>query len=213
MASLPVIDKAGKEVGKYEIDPAVFAESINKQLLHDAVVMYQANKRQGTHKTKSRAEVAGSKTKMYRQKGTGRARAGSKRSNIRRGGGHAFAKRNRDYGWRMPRKALQLAARMAMAGKIQSGQVVIVDGLKIDAPKTKEVSGMIKALGLCGKRALITTAEHDVNVYKSARNIQGVSVSPASDLNAWSILRHNRLLVTREAMDQLKEKASASRAS
>ena len=96
MASLPVYDSSGKEIGKYEIDPTEIASSINKQLLHDVVVMYQASARQGSHKTKSRAEVAGNKKKMYRQKGTGNARAGSRRSNIRRGGGHAFAIRNRD---------------------------------------------------------------------------------------------------------------------
>ena len=209
MASLPVYDKSGKETGKYEIDPAVFAEVINKQLLHDVVVMYQANKRQGTHKSKSRAEVAGNKQKMYRQKGTGRARAGSRRSPVRRGGGHAFARQNRDYSYRLPRKAVRIATRMALAGKIQSEQVAVIDGLSMDAPKTKEVAGMLKAMGLCGKRALITTAGHEPNIYKSARNIQGVSVSQASDLNAWAILHPHRLLVTREAMDQLKENASS----
>ena len=123
MASLPVYDKTGKEVGKYEIDPADIASSINKQLLHDVVVMYQANRRQGSHQTKTRAEVAGSTKKLYRQKGTGNARAGSRRSNIRRGGGHGFAKRNRDYPYRLPRKAVQLATRMAMAGKITIAEV------------------------------------------------------------------------------------------
>src|SRR5690606_24500397 len=107
MVSLPVFDRAGKEVGRYEIDPAELAPRINKQLLHDAVVMYQANLRQGSFRSKSRAEVAGSTKKMYRQKGTGNARAGSRRSGIRRGGGHIFAKRPRDFSYRMPRKMLQ----------------------------------------------------------------------------------------------------------
>ena len=109
MASLPVYDSAGKEVGKYEISPEDISATINKQLLHDVVVMYQASARQGTHKTKSRSEVRGSGKKMYRQKGTGNARAGSRFSNIRRGGGHAFARRNRDYSYRMPRKAMRAA--------------------------------------------------------------------------------------------------------
>ncbi len=207
MADLPVYDKSGKEVGKYDIDPAVFAESINKQLLHDVVVMYQASARQGTKKTKTRAEVAGNKKKMYRQKGTGNARAGSRRSNIRRGGGHAFALNNRDFSYRLPRKAVRLATRMAMAGKIEAGQVAVIDGLSFDQPRTKDMAGMIGAMDLGGKRTLIATNGYDVNVYKSARNIQGVSVSPASELNAWTILRQHRLLVTREAMDELKEKA------
>ncbi len=209
MANLPVYDKSGKEVGKYEIDPAVFAETINKQLLHDVVVMYQASARQGTHKTKTRSEVSGSTKKLYRQKGTGNARAGSRRSNIRRGGGHAFAKRNRDYSYRLPRKAVRIATRMAMAGKIQDEQVLVIDSLEMDSPKTKNVAGLIKALDLNGKRALIATADHDPMVHKSARNIEGVSVSPVCDLNALAILRPDRLLITRAALDQWKEKETA----
>ena len=107
-----------RKSGTYEIDPTLLAPHINKQLLHDVVVMYQSNQRLGTAKTKSRAEVAGSTKKMYRQKGTGNARAGSRRSGVRRGGGHIFAKRPRDWSYRLPRKAVQLATRMAMAAKI-----------------------------------------------------------------------------------------------
>ena len=209
MASLPVYDKSGKEVGKYEIDPADFAETINKQLLHDVVVMYQANARQGSHKTKTRSEVAGTTKKMYRQKGTGNARAGSRRSNIRRGGGHGFAKRNRDYGFRLPRKAVRLATRMAMAGKIQDEEVLVIDSLSMDAPRTRDVAGLIKALGLSGKSTLIATAGHDPVVFKSARNIDRVRVSNAEDLNAFEILRPHRLLITRDALDQMKERVAA----
>jgi large subunit ribosomal protein L4 len=212
MASLPVYDSSGKEIGKYEIDPTEIASSINKQLLHDVVVMYQASARQGSHKTKSRAEVAGNKKKMYRQKGTGNARAGSRRSNIRRGGGHAFAIRNRDYSYRLPRKAVRLATRMAMAGKIQDEQVVVLDSLSMDAPKTSAIAEMLKTMGLEGKSTLITTAEHAPMVYKSARNVQRVEVLPLSDLNALAILKPHRVLVTKEAMDQLKEKTSSATA-
>ncbi|MEE2825039.1 MAG: 50S ribosomal protein L4 [Planctomycetota bacterium] len=209
MASLPVYDKTGKEVGKYEIDPAEIASSINKQLLHDVVVMYQANRRQGSHQTKSRSDVAGSTKKMYRQKGTGNARAGSRRSNVRRGGGHAFAKKNRDYSYRLPKKAVRLATRMAMAGKIEGDQVLVLDSLEMDAPQTKQIAGLLKALDLQGKSALITTAENDTAVYKSARNIQRVEVSRVSDLNALAILRPHRVLITRDAMDAFKEKAKS----
>jgi len=207
MASLPVYDKTGKEVGKYEIDPADIASSINKQLLHDVVVMYQASRRQGSHQTKTRSEVAGSTKKLYRQKGTGNARAGSRRSNIRRGGGHGFAKRNRDYSYRLPKKAVRLATRMAMAGKIQDEQVLVLDSLSMETPQTKEIVGLLKALDLQGKSALITTAENDAAVYKSARNIQRVEVSRVSDLNALAILRPHRVLITRDAMDAFKEKS------
>ena len=209
MASLPVYDSSGKEVGQYEIDPAAIAETINKQLLHDVVIMYQASRRQGTHKTKSRAEVAGSKKKMYRQKGTGNARAGMRRTNIRRGGGHAFARTNRDYSYRLPRKAVRLATRMAIAGKIQDGQVKVLDSLPLDAPKTSVIAKMLKTIGLEGRRSLIATADYAPVVYKSARNIAGVSVLPVSDLNALAILEPHCLLVTRDAMDRIKDKAAS----
>ncbi len=209
MASLPVYDKTGKKVGDYDVDPSDFAATINKQLLHDVVVMYQASARQGTHKTKSRSEVSGSTKKLYRQKGTGNARAGSRRSNIRRGGGQGLAIRPRDYSYRLPRKAVRLATRMAMAGKIQDAEVLVLEGFTFDQPKTKEVAGLLKALDLGGKQALIATAAYEPMVYKSARNIDGVKVSSVGDLNAFEILRPDRILITREAIDQMKESAAA----
>ena len=206
MASLPVFDVSGKEIGKYEIDPTEIAATVNRQLLHDVVVMYQANARQGSHKTKNRSEVAGNRKKMYKQKGTGNARAGSRASNIRRGGGHAFAIRNRDYSYRLPRKAIRLATRMALAGKIQDEQVVVLDSLSMDAPKTSVVAKMLKGMGLEGSTALITTAVHSPNVYKSARNVPGVEVLQAADLNALAILRPQRMVIEKAAIDQLKNK-------
>lgn len=209
MVSLPVYNKSGATVGSYEIDPAALAPRISKQLLHDAVVMYQANLRQGTHRTKSRADVAGTTKKMYRQKGTGNARAGSRRSGIRRGGGHIFALRERDYSYRMPRKALQLALRMALASKLKSESVLVIDELSFTAPKTKEMAGILKALKLEGARLLVTTAGYDANVYKSARNIDRVAVAPAPELNAYQVLIAGRLLVTKAALDSIKDRASS----
>lgn len=204
MVSLPVYDTNGSEVGKYDIDPNEIAPSINKQLLHDVIVMYQASARQGSHKSKSRGEVAGANKKMYRQKGTGNARAGSRRSGIRRGGGHIFAKRPRDYSYRLNKKAIRAATRMAIAGKIQDDQVVVVEGLSFDEPKTSQMAGVLKALNLDGQTTLVTTAAYDALVYKSARNIAGVSVSPVSDLNALSVLKPRKMLVTKEALDAIK---------
>ena len=158
MASLTIFDRTGGQVGTYEIDPAELAPNINKQLLHDAVVMYQSNVRLGTARTKNRGEVAGTTKKMYRQKGTGNARAGSRRSGIRVGGGHIFAKRPRNWVFRLPRKALQLATRMALASKIQDEQVTVIDDLKFGAPKTKDMAAIIQALGLAGQSLLVTTA-------------------------------------------------------
>ena len=209
MASLPVYDRSGKQVGSYEIDATDLAPRINKQLLHDAVIMYQSNQRLGTAKTKTRGEVRGSTKKMYRQKGTGNARAGSRRSGIRRGGGHIFAKRPRDWKYSLPRKALQLATRMAIASKIKAEQIVLIDDFKFSVPKTSEMAGILKALKCDGVSLLVTTAAHDVNVYKSARNIDRVDVLPVHDLNAWAILTPKRLLITRDALDQLKTKAVA----
>ncbi len=220
MVSLPIFNRSGQEVGKYDIDPAAIAPNVNKQLLHDVVVMYQANLRQGTFRSKSRAEVAGSTKKMYRQKGTGNARAGSRRSPVRRGGGHTFAKRPRDFSYRLPRKAVQLATRMALATKIADAQVVVIDELKFAAPKTKEMNGILKALK-CDRAALtgksrkvkgvtVVTAAYDKLVYMSARNIEAVEVSPVGDLNALSILKPKKLLMTRAALDLVKQRGAKS---
>jgi large subunit ribosomal protein L4 len=203
--NLAVYDMAGKQVGSYEIDPAELAPTVNKQLLHDAVVMYQANARQGTQKTKTRGEVAGSTKKLYRQKGTGNARAGARRSGTRVGGGHIFAKRPRDFGWRMPRKALQAATRMALAARIADDEVKVLDAFAVEGPKTAPVARMLAALGLGEKTVLVAPEKHDANIWKSARNIAGVSVSPVSELNAWSILRPRSIVITKAALDAFRE--------
>ena len=166
--------------------------------------MYQANARQGSHQTKTRGEIRGSTKKLYRQKGTGHARAGSKKSGTRRGGGHIHAKRTRDYSYRLPKKAVKLATRMAIAGKIASEQVVVVDDLSFGEVKTRQVADLLKALSLSGRTALIATESVNVNVYKSSRNIPGVEVLPASDLNALSVLRPDCVLVSKAAMDLLR---------
>jgi large subunit ribosomal protein L4 len=190
-------------VGTYNVEPTDFAPRINKQLLHDAVVMYQANIRQGSHETKSRGRVAGSTKKMYRQKGTGNARAGSKRSGIRRGGGHIHRIHNRDYSYRLPRKALQAATRMALAAKVRDDELIVIDDLAFTEPRTKDMAAVLKHLDWKGQSLLVATDKYDVNVYRSARNIAGVSVSPAGELNALSVLSSRRLLVTKAALDTL----------
>ncbi len=206
MATLPIFDRSGSEVGSYEIDPAELSPKINRQLLHDVVVMYQANQRQGSAKSKSRAEVSGGKRKLYRQKGTGNARAGGRRSGVRRGGGHIFAKRSRDYSYRLPRKAVQAATRMALASRVQDGELVVIDELSFAEPRTKEMVSVLKALGLGGQSTLVATEAYDKNIYKSARNISRVSVSPVSDLNALTILTPRRVLATKSALDAMRER-------
>lgn len=209
MATLPIYNESGAKVGDYEIDPNAIAPKISKQLLHDAIVMYLANRRQGSNKTKTRGEVSGSTKKMYRQKGTGNARMGSKRTPQRRGGGHANARQPRSFYYRLNRKAVQAATRMAIASKIQSGNVVVLDKLSIAEPKTKAMASVLKAIGLQGVTATLATSGVDRNVYKSGRNIPGLNVSPVSDLNALSVLSPRKLVVTKEALDWLKSKAAS----
>jgi len=211
MASIPVYNRTGQEVGRYEIDPAELAPRISKQLLHDVVVMYQANARLGTSQTKGRSDVAGTTKKMYRQKGTGNARAGSRRSPIRRGGGRAFAKRPRDFSYRLPKKAVRLATRMALAARIADNEVKLIDELSFAEPKTKEMAAVLKALHMDGKRLLVATAGYDVNVYKSTRNLANVAVMPVGDLNALAVLQPRALLMTKAALDAFREKAKAEK--
>lgn len=209
MTTLPVYDMSGAKVGDYEIDPQVLAPKVSKQLLHDVVVMYLANQRQGSNKTKTRGEVSGSTKKMYKQKGTGNARAGSKRSGVRRGGGHINARQPRSYYYRLPRKAIQAATRMAIASKISTGSVVVVDQIKMDAPKTKLLASALKAMGLEGQTKTLAIGGLDRNIYLSGRNIEGLTISPVADLNALIVLRPRKLVMTREALDWIKARASA----
>jgi large subunit ribosomal protein L4 len=206
MVTLPVYDRSGAEVGKIDIDPAAIAPKINKQLLHDAVVMYLSNLRLGTKRTKARGEVSGSTKKLYRQKGTGNARVGSRRAPQRRGGGHAMQLRPRSFYYRMPKKAIRAATRMALASRLVDGQVVVIDQLEMSAPKTKELAGVLKALGLAGQTTLVATEGHAPNVYMSGRNIPGLTISPVSDLNALALMRPRRVLLTRAAVDLIKSK-------
>ena len=206
MISAPIRDMSGKEVGTYEFDPAELAPGVNKQLLHDAVVMYESNRRVGTVATKSRGMVVGNKKKMYRQKGTGRARAGNRRTPIRRGGGHTFAKVPKDWSYRMPKKAVRLATRMALLSKFQDGEAVVVDQLDVAEPKTRTIATMLKALGVDRQSCLLTIAGANQNVWRSARNIANLQVSPCAELNAYDLLHQKQLVITRDAIDQLRGK-------
>jgi large subunit ribosomal protein L4 len=204
MISVPVRNSSGADVGTYEFDPNELAHGISKVLLHDAVVMYEANRRVGTVKTKGRGEVEGSTRKLFRQKGTGRARAGNVRTPVRRGGGHAHAKVPIDWSYRLPKKAIRLATRMALLSKFLDDEVTVLDELSLDEPKTKAIADLLKALGLSGEGCLLTTEEHDTNVWKSSRNMPHIRVSAAAGLNAYDLLRQKRLVVTKQAMDRLR---------
>ncbi len=202
--SLPVYNRAGQSTGTITVDPADFGGKVSKQLLHDAVVMYLANRRAGTHSTLRRGEVAGSTKKLFRQKGTGNARVGNKRTNKRRGGGTTKGPKPRDYYYRMPKKAVRAATRMAVLSRLQDNEVVLIDDLAFEAPKTKDMAAVLNALNLGETTCLIGTAGNQPTVHKSARNIRGVEVLPAAEFNAYSVLRPKRLLLTRAALDELK---------
>jgi large subunit ribosomal protein L4 len=230
MLSVPVYNRSGEKVGEESIDPADFGGEVNKQLLHDVVLMHRANRRVGTVNTRGRADVAGSGKKLFRQKGTGNARAGAKRTNKRKGGGVAFARRNRDYSYRLPKKAVRLAIRMALLSKFQDNQALILDGLALEVPKTKEVARTLQAIRrpdlpadaaapadgetkaaardrtLDRRTILLGLPEHDPVIHQSARNIEGMQVAPVADFNTYDILKQRYLILTREAFAALKER-------
>jgi large subunit ribosomal protein L4 len=210
MIELKLHDQEGNSIDQtYSFDESEIADRISLPLLHSVLVMYDANQRLGTVKSKSRAEVSGSSKKLYKQKGTGNARAGNKRTPIRKGGGHCFAKRPKDWRIAMPRAARRTATRMAILGKLQAGQVYLVDGLSLAAPKTSAIANLIKRLGLQGKSGVLAISAHDERLWKSCRNIPRISLSVATDLNASSILRSGFLIATKDAMDVVR-KLSAS---
>jgi large subunit ribosomal protein L4 len=226
--SLPVLNRLGQEVGSVTVDAADLGGKISKRLLHDAVMMYEANQRQGTHSTLRRGEVAGSTKKLFRQKGTGNARAGTKRTNKRRGGGTAKGPKPRDYSYALPKQALKAATRMAVLAKIRDKEALIVDDFGLAGIKTKDMAGILKALSLRevpgptppppaegqplvkpkkkNYSVLIGTDKIDTTVYKSARNLEGVRVLPTTDFNAYEVLRPKRLVLTRSALEALQAK-------
>jgi large subunit ribosomal protein L4 len=212
MLSLDVLNRQGESVGSVEVDPEEFGGKVNRQLLHEVVLMYLANQRAGTHSTLRRGEVAGSTKKLFRQKGTGNARVGTRRTNKRRGGGTAKGPKPRDYEYHLPKKAVRKATRMAVLSKLQDKEAVIIDDLTLPEIKTKQVEGILKALKLNGISCLISMAGRDETLYKSARNIRGVEVLPASQLNAYMVLRQKRLLLTRAALEELRQKAKPTEA-
>jgi large subunit ribosomal protein L4 len=225
--ALPVLNKLGQEVGSVTVDAADFGGKISARLMHEAVMMYEANQRQGTHSTLRRGEVAGSTKKVFRQKGTGNARIGTKRTNKRRGGGTAKGPKPREYRYALPKQALRAATQMAVLAKIRDSAAVVVDDFGLTGIKTKEMAGILKALNLRGvvgptpaakegetpkkpKRKnlslLIGTDKLDSIVYKSARNLAGVRVMPAADFNAYEVLRPKRLVLTKAALEALRAK-------
>jgi len=205
MINLAVYNKEGKEIESLKVDESAFGGRIRYPLLKQAIVMYHANKRVGTVKTKSRGMVSGSTRKLFRQKGTGNARVGNSRTGKRVGGGVTFGKINRDFSKNMPKKQRRLAADSAVLAKLLSNSVVVIDDLKFEAPKTHDFAGILGNLRI-ERGCLVMTNGTDVNIYKSARNIPRVAVLPVSDLNAGDVCNHNKLLITKDAFLSLLDK-------
>lgn len=198
MIDVKVVNKEGKEVESLQVDEKVFGGHVRYPLLKQAIVMYHANRRVGTAANKGRSDVVGSGKKLYRQKGTGNARVGNKRTHKRVGGGVAFAKRVRDCRLEMPKKQRRLACSSAILAKLQSGNVIVVDELSFAQPKTKEFATVLGNLDI-RRSCLVTIPEYNESLYKSARNIPKIAVSAVSDLNAGDICNRQKMLFTKEA--------------
>ena len=201
---VPVYSLAGEVIKNIEISDKVFAVSFNQAVVHQAMVRQQANARQGTASTKTRGEVSGSSKKLFRQKGTGMARAGSRKSPLRRGGGITFGPKPRSYRQAMPKKMRQLALRCVLSAKAGDGELKVLEQLKLDEPKTKEMVRILTALGVDAS-ALIATGETEDNVVKSARNLAGIKTMPANLLNVVDLLSHKMLLMTETAVRKAEQ--------
>lgn len=212
MIDVPVFNMSGEQTGTLQMDENLLGGKVRHELLKQAVTMWQTNNRQGSARTKNRSMVAGSTRKLYRQKGTGNARVGPVRSNIRRGGGVAFAKREQNHRREMPKKMRQLARRSALLAKLQGNAVAVIDSLTMSEPKTKVFYGMLQKLG-ADRGCVLALARPDEKVYRSGRNIPKTEIVPVYDLNAYEILRRRKLLMTKEAFEAVVANPMSFRAS
>ncbi|MBI4844667.1 MAG: 50S ribosomal protein L4 [Nitrospirae bacterium] len=204
MPQVDLLNKDNKAVNKVDLPDDIFGVEVRKDLLHDVVRNYLANRRQGTASTRTRGEVSGGGKKPYRQKGTGRARAGSNRSPVWRGGGTVFGPKPRDYSYRLPKKVKWGALSSALSSKTASGQIFVIDNLTVSGPKTKELYSVLKGLGL-DMSVLIITPEKDSALELSARNIPNVDIARVNELNVYSILNHEKVLILKKSVDLMKE--------
>ena len=204
MPTVAVFDIANNKVGELELNESIFGVEMNAGLLHQAVLMQLAAQRLGTHATKTRGMVRGGGRKPWRQKGTGHARSGSRRSPVWVGGGTVFGPHPRSYAFRMPRKQRRLAIKCALSDKVKSGDFIVLDSLDFDAPKTKQVVKMLGDFRI-EKKALFVTSEEALNVERSARNIPGVKAIHTLGLNVYDILNHDKLFITKDAITRIEE--------
>ena len=204
MLKTNVYDMSGKLVGEIELPEAVFGIAPNAAVVHDAVKNHLANKRQGTQSALTRAEVSGGGRKPWRQKGTGRARQGSTRAPQWTHGGIVFAPKPRSYGYGLNKKAKRLALKSVLSAKVAENSLVVIDAIKMDAPKTKEFAAFLNAVG-CTSKTLVVTAAADQNVVRSGRNIPGCEVTFANLLNTYDVLNADKLVVDQAALQKIQE--------
>ena len=196
---LDVFDREGKKIKSIEVDELVFGLKPRRSVVHQAMLAQRANQHRGTHKTKTRGEVAGSTAKLFRQKGTGRARQGSIRAPHRRGGGVVFGPRLRSYRQDLPKRMRRLAIRSVLSAKAAGGDLRVIDTLSMEQPKTKELHSLLETLGF-ERRTLVVTAQPESSIKRSASNISRVKWLPAAYLNVLDLLSHRGLLMTEEAV-------------
>jgi large subunit ribosomal protein L4 len=203
MPTVGLFNKEGQKVDEIQLSDSVFGFEVNTDALHQVVVAQLANKRQGTQSSKTRSEVSGGGIKPWRQKGTGRARQGSIRAPQWIHGGIVFAPKPRDYRVSVPKSMRKVAMKSALSSKVLDNQLVVIDSLEVAVPKTKEMVAVLKAFN--ANKTLIVTAEANENVYKSARNIEGVAVLPVNNLNVYEILKYEKFIVTKDAVSKIEE--------
>lgn len=204
MPKINMVDQTGKKLSQVELSDAVFGIEPNQHAMHQMVLNYLANQRQGTQSALTRAEVRGGGRKPWRQKGTGRARQGSIRSPQWKHGGVVFAPKPRDYGFSINKKVRRLAIKSAFSAKVQDGDMIVLDKLTMEAFKTKDMVAVLKALGV-EKKALIVLPETDLKVVKSASNIPGVKTAQVNTLNVYDILNYDKFIVVKDAVDKIEE--------
>jgi large subunit ribosomal protein L4 len=204
MPKVALYNMEGAQVGDIELNDSIFGAEVNKAVMHQVVVNYLANQRQGTQSTKTRTEVRGGGIKPWRQKGTGRARQGSIRAPQWTGGGVALGPKPRDYRFSVNKKVRRLALKSALSAKAADNGIIVVDGLKMDEIKTAVMAKLLKNLGADSK-TLVVTAQNDTNVYKSARNIKGVEVTYADTLNTYAVLKNDKFVVSKDAIARIEE--------
>lgn len=204
MPKVSLYNISGEQVGDIDLNDSIFGIEVNQHVLYEVVKNQLANKRQGTQSAKTRSEVRGGGKKPWRQKGTDRARQGSIRSPQWKGGGVVFAPKPRDYSYKVPKKVRRLAMKSALSSKVSNGEILVLDSLSLDAPKTKDIVKMLKDNKVANK-ALIVMADKDENVIRSARNIEGVETTLVSTLNVYDILKHDSFIITQDAVKKVEE--------